>query len=113
VRPTDIHTQFDAWMPRDVDGFPMQATATGMPSMTATLDDCFLSDNGHLELSVANQPLSLQSNCSHWVVYNGAKHGVCVEPQSGAPGEVHREPFILEAGETLTRWFEISWPVVV
>jgi aldose 1-epimerase len=33
--------------------------------------------------------LTIDSDCSHWVVYNEPDHAVCVEPQSGPPDAVN------------------------
>ena len=109
VRPARIDHRFSEWMPRDADGMPGEATREKMPSLADAVDDCFVSDGSPVTVRVDNLELSLSSDCSHWVVYTGAEHGICVEPQSGPPNAIESAPDILAPGETLRRWFEISW----
>ncbi len=53
--------------------------------------------------------MSLESSCSHWVVYTEPEHALCVEPQSGPPDEFNRKPMIIEAGQGYEAWFRLSW----
>ncbi len=109
VRPAAVEAVFAEWLPKDQEGMPMSETRKAVPDLNGDVDDCFTSLDGPVRVALAEQVLSLTSNCSHWVVFTGASHGVCVEPQSGPPNEFESKPRILESGETLSRWFEIAW----
>jgi len=108
-RPTSIDHRFREWLPRDADGLPGTKAVADPPSLDSLVDDCFVSSGDPIPVRVGPARLVLSSDCSHWVVYNGAAHGVCVEPQSGPPNAVETGAHVLEAGETLDRWFEIAW----
>lgn len=108
-RPSKIDAAFPAWMPRDADGMPMPPTADTLPDLSGDVDDCFVAGVEPPVVTVNGRKLTLRSDCSHWVVYTGAKHGVCIEPQSGPPNQVALAPTVLKPGETLRRWFEIAW----
>ena len=107
-RPAEIRADFDSWHPRDGDGMPLAATGKAIPDLSGPVDDCFVATAAPVQVMVDGMALRLESDCSHWVVYTDADHGVCVEPQSGPPNEVESGPFVLEAGATLTRWFRIG-----
>jgi len=109
-RPAAIDLGFAQWLPRDHDGLPIAQPTADPPSLDSTVDDCFLGTGEPIVVRVGTTRLELTSDCSHWVVYNGAPHGVCVEPQSGPPNAVETGPLVLEPGESLRRWFEIAWP---
>lgn len=109
VRPALVNAAFAEWLPKDADGMPTKETREGMPDLAGPVDDCFTSIDGSIRVDLAGQQLSLASDCSHWVVYTGSSHGVCVEPQSGPPNEFESNPRVLKSGETLSRWFEIAW----
>ena len=108
-RPAVVGDVFAGWLPRDDDGMPGMPTTEGVPLMSSVVDDCFLPGEEPIPVTVNGMGLSLSSDCSHWVVYSGAAHGVCVEPQSGPPNATESGPVVLDAGESLRRWFEISW----
>lgn len=108
-RPTTIDHAFTEWLPRDTDGLPVRHSVGDPPTLDSTVDDCFVATGGPIAARVGSSRLTLSSDCSHWVVYNGAPHGVCVEPQSGPPNAAETGPFVLQRGERLERWFEISW----
>ena len=108
-RPASVPLDFAQWLPRDADGMPGPPTAGGMPSSGDPVDDCFVADGRPVALTVDGVRLGLSSDCSHWVVYDGAAHGVCVEPQSGPPNAIVSSPHVVAAGQVLERWFEISW----
>ena len=108
ARPAAVRAEFGAWLPRDADGLPTAPTSAGLPDLAGTVDDCFC-DASVVQVEANLVALVLASDCSHWVVYTGADHGICVEPQSGPPNETENAPLVLEPGETLSRWFEIRW----
>lgn len=109
VRPATVAGPFSGWMPRDADGMPCQLTQAGLPVPDDGVDDCFTAAGPDVRMVVAGVGLVLASDCSHWVVYTGAGHGVCVEPQSGPPNAIESDPLVLEPGETLRRAFRIGW----
>ena len=109
VRPAWITTRFGRWIPRDAEGFPTVATGEDIPDLDGRVDDCFVADGAPVGLSVDGVRLGLESDCSHWVVYTGAEHGICVEPQSGPPNSINDRPQVLEASDALTRHFRITW----
>lgn len=111
-RPASVLSQFREWQPRDAEGMPGPPTAAGVPVPVERVDDCFVADGAPVRIRTCGVGLSLRSDCSHWVVFDGADHGVCVEPQSGPPNEFESAPFVLAAGATLDRWFEIAWDPV-
>lgn len=108
-RPATVAAGFAEWLPRDLDGMPGAPTTIGIPDLAGSVDDCFVAGALAVSINVDGLDLTLESDCSHWVVYTGASHGVCVEPQSGPPNEIEASPFILRAGRTLRRRFMISW----
>ena len=109
VRPAPIESSFAEWLPRDEEGIPTQPTSENVPDFSSPVDDCFVGDGSAICVTVAGRRLSLTSDCSHWVVYTEAEHGICVEPQSGPPNEFENAPVVVNAGEDLRRWFEIAW----
>lgn len=94
-----------AMYPRDRDGIatlPLAAPSAG------PWDDCFVND-ATVVLENTGQSVSLDSDCRHWVVYDGNALATCVEPQSGPPDAFNLEPFVLPAGQTLSRWLRMAW----
>jgi len=108
ARPAAVRAEFGAWLPRDDDGMPTTPTSAGMPDLDGAIDDCFTGTTS-VRVAANGVALRLTSDCHHWVVYTGADHGVCAEPQSGPPNHIENAPQVLEPGETLSRWFEIRW----
>ena len=53
--------------------------------------------------------LKLTSDMDHWVVFNRMDHAVAIEPQSGAPNDLNRSPQVLQPGESLSGWMQLSW----
>ena len=109
VRPAVIESTFAEWLPRDEEGMPTRPTSANVPDFSSPVDDCFVSDGSPVTVTVAGRALTLTADCSHWVVYTGAAHGTCVEPQSGPPNEFETAPPVVDAGEVFRRWFEIAW----
>jgi len=106
IQPQDVSLAFASMLERGVDYLPTGQLAA--PSLE-NADDCFVDPRGPLTLTYEDVVLTLQSDCSHWVVYNQPTHAICVEPQSGAPNEVNNAPQEVRAGETMSRLFTISW----
>ncbi|RRU25632.1 aldose epimerase [Stenotrophomonas sp. 278] len=95
----------EAMYPRDEEGiavFPPQAPVPG------PWDDCFVSRED-VVLERGGQRLRLRSDTDHWVVYDGAAHATCVEPQTGPPDGFNLKPNRLEPGQRLSLTFEMSF----
>ena len=61
---------------------------------TQDVDDCFADPLVDPAVQfgaggTAGPRVTLHSNCSHWVVFDGRDHGICIEPQSGPPNGVN------------------------
>ena len=52
--------------------------------------------------------MTIDSDCSHWVVYDETSHAICVEPQSGPPNDFNLEQFIVEPSKPLKRFMRLS-----
>lgn len=91
-----------------------RAIPTGrlVPPPPGPWDNCFTGLTGDPVLTWPGLVrLRLTSSCDHWVVFDRPGHALCVEPQSGAPDELNREPRVLRAGERLEGWFRLAWDV--
>jgi aldose 1-epimerase len=106
VKPQSAVLPFRTMLQRGDNYLP---TGRSVQAQLENADDCFTDLDGVIALTIGDQHLQVQSDCSHWVVYNQPAHATCVEPQSGPPNEVNDAPFLLPAGETMTRHFTISW----
>ncbi|MNN41580.1 hypothetical protein D3C81_1557070 [compost metagenome] len=90
---------------RDEDG--IATLPVGAPT-AGPWDDCFIA-NGETALLLAGQRLRLRSSADHWVVYDGAAHATCVEPQTGPPDGFTLSPCRLAPGQRLALAFELAW----
>jgi aldose 1-epimerase len=106
VKPQSASLPFRTMLERGDDYLP---NGRSVAAQLENADDCFTDLDGVIALTIGEQQLQLHSDCSHWVVYNQPAHATCVEPQSGPPNEVNDAPFVLPAGETMSRQFIISW----
>lgn len=91
--------------PRDKQGI---ATLPVVDPPPGPWDDCFI-NHEPVTLRRADQQLRLDSDCTHWVVYDAASSATCVEPQSGPPDAFNLEPTVLLPGATLQKRFLIEW----
>ncbi|WP_414610559.1 aldose epimerase [Stenotrophomonas pavanii] len=96
-----------AMYPRDGEGI---ATLPCVSPAHGPWDDCFIADSC-ITLLRGGQRLRLRSDHDHWVVYDGASHATCVEPQSGPPDGFTLAPHRLEPGQRLALTFELAWSV--
>lgn len=53
--------------------------------------------------------LTISSTFDHWVIYTQPEHALCVEPQSGAPNDLNRDPQIVEPGAPLVGSMTLTW----
>jgi aldose 1-epimerase len=121
VRPDAYTVPFRTLWPRDATGITTHTATVHDPDnpLFGTYDDC-LSDPVAQPTLTYRTPsgatstddplvLTLDSDCSHWVVFDQLDHGICLEPQSGPPNQINDDPFWLGFGESLTRMFRIGW----
>ncbi len=104
-KPERLEFAPDAMYARDEEGiaiFPPKALKPG------PWDDCFTSRRD-VVLERGGQRLTLRSDSDHWVVYDGAAHATCVEPQTGPPDGFTLMPNRLEPGQRLSLNFEMTF----
>ncbi|AMJ55270.1 MULTISPECIES: aldose epimerase [Stenotrophomonas] len=104
-KPEQLLFSPDAMYPRDEDG--IATLPVGKPT-PGPWDDCFVAQ-GETTLVRAGQRLRLRADSDHWVVYDGAAHATCVEPQTGPPDAFTLAPHRLAPGEQLALAFEFAW----
>jgi len=103
------HLQFvpQRYYPRDADGI---ATLPLQPALPPPWDDCFV-HRGPIGIERQGQCLQIESDCDHWVIYDGHPQATCVEPQTGPPDAFNLQPqrCHLPAGGRLRAWMRWSW----
>lgn len=113
VRPESYTVPFRTLWRRDAHGIATRDAITHDPDTPAfgTYDDCLsdLVSSPELSYRARGLTITLDSDCSHWVVYDQPEHAMCLEPQSGPPNQINDDPVRLGFGETLSRTFRISW----
>ncbi len=104
-----VHLQFvpQRYYPRDADGI---ATLPLQPAPPPPWDDCFV-HRGPIGIERQGQRLQIESDCDHWVIYDGHPQATCVEPQTGPPDAFNLQPqrCHLPAGGRLRAWMRWSW----
>jgi aldose 1-epimerase len=95
----------DAMYPRDDEGI---ATLPCVSPAPEPWDDCFI-NQADVTLISAGQRLRIRADTDHWVVYDGAPHATCVEPQTGPPDGFTLAPNRLEPGQRLELRVELGW----
>jgi aldose 1-epimerase len=110
VRPVQLETEFKTMYVRDSDGIAgAQRAHQQHDLMQSPLDDCFSNAVATPLLKYDNGlVIRLESDCSHWVVYNEPSHAICVEPQSGPPNGLNSEPLVVTPNHSLTRYFRLT-----
>ena len=110
VRPVQLEAEFKTMYVRDNDGISgAQSALQEFDLMKSPLDDCFSDAVTAPLLNFENGPtVRLESDCSHWVVYNEPSHAICVEPQSGPPNGLNSEPLAVSPDHPLTRYFRLT-----
>lgn len=96
-----------AMYPRDGEGI---ATLPCVRPAPGPWDDCFVSPVDVVLVS-AGQRLRMRADTEHWVVYDGAAHATCVEPQTGPPDGFTLAPNHLQPGQRLALTFELTWQI--
>ena len=110
VHPVQLEAEFKTMYVRDNEGIAETKRAHQHHDlMQSPLDDCFTdavtSPLLHFENGLT---VRLESDCSHWVVYNEPSHAICVEPQSGPPNGLNSEPLVVSPDQSLTRFFRLT-----
>jgi len=88
---------------------------TGLPDGTLVTppagpwDDCFCQLESDPVLRWGDLEVRLSASSDHWVIYTEADHALCVEPQTGPPNAFNSAPHRLEAGDSLSLRFTMSW----
>ena len=103
-KPTHTHFSFGAMLERDATGI---ATNTRATIPLNGVDDCFVEPDLAPRITIDGITVDIDSDCSHWVIYDMPEHATCIEPQSGPPNQINDDPFVLSPHETLSRWMEI------
>ena len=104
-KPARLQFSPQAMYPRDEEGIAVLPTVDATPG---PWDDCFRVA-GELVLERGAHRLRMSSDCTHWVVYDGTPHAICVEPQSGPPDAFNLRPRILPPGQCLAVRFDLAW----
>lgn len=106
ARPCRIETDFEKMYLRDEFGVP---TGETISPPAPPYDDCFTGSR-HAPKIVFDESITvtIDSDCSHWVVYDQTSHAICVEPQSGPPDGFNIEPFIITPSNPLKKFMRLS-----
>lgn len=104
-KPDRLMFRPDEMYPRDADGI---ATLPRTLPTVGPWDDCFVANND-IALQRGDQVLRLKADTDHWVVYDGAAHATCVEPQTGPPDAFTLAPRVLLPGQRMSLSFELAW----
>jgi aldose 1-epimerase len=110
LRPVQLEAEFKTMYVRDSDGIAGAQRAHQQHDLIhRQLDDCF-SDAVAAPLLKFDNGLvvRLESDCTHWVVYNEPSHAICVEPQSGPPNGLNSEPLVVSPNHSLSRYFRLT-----
>jgi len=105
-KPDQVLFSPSAMYPRDGEGIATLPCVAPAPA-TGPWDDCFI-NQAEVVLVSGEQRLRLQADTDHWVVYDGAAHATCVEPQTGPPDGFNVALNQLAQGETLELNFKIE-----
>lgn len=115
--PDAVDLRFAAMYLRDDEGIATSRLRTPdpLPWPGTVCDDCFTGPLAPLVLHYPTLDLRIDSDCDHWVIFDGAPDAVCVEPQSGPPDAFNLgSAAVLEPGDLLQRTMRWGWsaPVV-
>lgn len=108
-RSADLH--FAAMYERDDEGIAVdrRRRPDPLPWQGTTCDDCFTQPLVAPTLHYPRFDLRIDSDCDHWVVFDGAADALCVEPQSGPPDAFNLgTATMLEPGDLLQRTMRIT-----
>ena len=125
-RPMPAMAGWHPWFVRDLGGAPARLrfaagrmyerddrhlpTGRLVPPPPRPWDDCFVDVTDGPALRWGDRAeIELESTCDHWVVYDEPEHAICVEPQTGPPDELNREPRLIRPGQPLRAELTIRW----
>ncbi|MSO59815.1 MAG: aldose epimerase [Ilumatobacteraceae bacterium] len=103
LKTWQLETDFDVMLHRDPDNVvsTVEMTPTQQP-----WDDCFMHARSAPTISNAGSRITLQSDCSHWMIYTEPVHAFCVEPMSGPPNsldDTHPNQILVSTTDPLQR----------
>lgn len=106
ARPCRIETHFEKMYLRDEFGIP---TGETISPPAPPYDDCFTGSRRSPKIIFDDSiTVTIDSDCSHWVVYDQTSHAICVEPQSGPPDGFNLEPFVITSSNPLKKFMRFS-----
>lgn len=106
ARPCRIETNFETMYERDSFGIP---TGGKVAPPAGPYDDCFTGSTKAPRIIFDEAIfLTIESDCSHWVVYDQTLHAICVEPQSGPPNGFNLQPFVVTPDAPLKKFMRLS-----
>ena len=81
-----------------------------LPAPAPPWDECFVDvTEGPAITWPGALRLAFGSTFDHWVVFTQPDHALCVEPQSGPPNQVNRDPLLARPGEPLVGKMTWTW----
>ena len=110
--PESVDLRFTTMCERDDEGIATTRSRTPdpLPWPGTVCDDCFTAPLGTPTLRYPSLDLRIDSDCDHWVVFDGAPDALCVEPQSAPPDAFNLgSATVLEPGDLLQRTMRWSW----
>lgn len=106
ARPCRFEVDFEKMYVRDDSGIPNGQTISPPPP---PYDDCFTGSRSQPRIIFDETiALTIDSDCSHWVVYDQTSHAICIEPQSGPPNGFNLEPFIVTPSAPLKKFMRFT-----
>jgi aldose 1-epimerase len=105
--PVALRFDADQMLLRDAEGIPGGERVRQSPG---PWDDAFTAVRVGPALDWPGRlRLELDATCAWWVVYSMPEHAICVEPQSGPPDAVNRDPEIAMPGVPFTHVMRWRW----
>lgn len=107
-RPVEVAVTPGRMYERGDDGLPTGRLVAPRPR---PWDDCFVDLTGPPVLTWPDGlRLTVTSSADHWVVYDEAPSGICVEPQTGPPDAFNiGGTTVVEARASLEAWMAWDW----
>ena len=105
ARPCTFTTNFEKMYVRDASGIP---SGEMIAPTSGPFDDCFTDSRQAPVIQFENNlRVEIQSDCTHWVVYDEPQHAICIEPQSGPPDGFNLEPHVITPKTPLSRYMRL------